>query len=395
MKKKEENGKMMKKIICFLFLLAAAFSLCTEAHAQTVGVSQPDYSNCSSELAEQSGAANLPDKLPEETKKMLQGLGVDGSNWSSVTSITPQNYFQKILSVFSGQLKHPLRVFASAVSIILLCALISGMKLSFGEKPLGGVVGTVGTLCMCAVIIQPIVSCISDAAEVLKASSAFLLACVPVLTAVMAAAGQAVTAGSYHILMIAVGNTISLFASTFLVPMMNIFLALSIVSAVSPGIHLNGFCSVLNKIVKWIMGLGMTLFTGLVTTHSLVAASQDSTTAKAAKFVVGSFVPVVGSALGEALNTVSGCVKMLKSGIGAFGLLAGLLIFLPVLAECMLWIITLMLCSGISQVFELDGITDLLKAASDVVSTMLSILLCCMTVLIISTVVMLLIGGAT
>lgn len=386
---------MMKKIICFLFLLAAVFSLCTEAHAETVGASQPDYNSCNSEIAERSGAESLPDKLPEETKKMLQGLGVDGSNWSSVTSITPQNYFQKILSVFSGQLKHPLRVFASAVSIILLCALISGMKLSFGEKPLGGVVGTVGTLCMCAVIIQPIVSCISDAAEVLKAASAFLLACVPVLTAVMAAAGQAVTAGSYHILMMAAGNAISLFASTFLVPMMNIFLALSVVSAVSPGISLNGFCSVLNKIVKWIMGLGMTLFTGLVTTHSLVAVSQDSTTAKAAKFVVGSFVPVVGSALGEALNTVSGCVKMLKSGVGAFGLLAGILIFLPVLAECMLWIITLMLCSGISQVFELDGITGLLKAASDVVSTMLSILLCCMTVLIISTVVMLLIGGAT
>ncbi len=68
---------------------------------------------------------------------------------------------------------------------------------------------------------------------------------------------------------------------------------------------------------------------------------------------------------------------------------------MPVLAECILMMLTLMLCSGISQMFELDGMTGLLKASSDVLSTMLAILLCCMAILIISTVVMLVIGGAS
>lgn len=387
---------MMKKAVCLILLTIAAFFLNTAAFAtssSTAAASSADFSRYYKEQSQQSGADQLEDKLPEDTQKILRELGVDGSDWSSIASVTPQNYFQKILSVFTGKMKNPLRVLASVVSVILLCALLDGMKLSFGEKPLGGVISMVGTLCVCVLVVQPIVACISDAAAVLKAACDFLLACIPIMVAVMAAAGQAVTAGSYHLLMMAVGNVVSIFATTILVPMMNLFLALSIVSSVSPGINLNGLCSVLNKIVKWVMGLGMTLFTGLVTMHSLVAAAQDSTASRAAKFVVGSFVPVVGNALGEALNTVTSCVKTLKSGIGAFGLLAGLLVFLPVIAECVLWLLTLLLCSGISQVFDLDGVTGLLKASADVVSTMLAVLFCCMTVLIISTVVMLLIGG--
>ncbi len=388
--------EIWKGAVCLILLVVTALFLHQPAYAASTssgGAQSGDLSRYYEEQAKESGADQLEDKLPEDTQKILKEMGIDGSDWSSITSVTPQNYFQKILSVFTGKAKNPLRVLASVVAVILLCALLDGMKLSFGEKTLGNVVGMVGTLCVCAIVVQPIVSCISDAADVIKAGCDFLLACVPVMVAVMAAAGQAVSAGSYHLLMIAVGNVVSIFATTILVPMMNLFLALSIVSSVSPSINLNGLCGVMNKIVKWVMGLGMTLFTGLVTMHSLVASAQDTTVSRAAKFVVGSFVPVVGNALGEALNTVTSCVKMLKSGIGAFGLLAGLIVFLPVIAECVLWLLTLLLCSGISQVFSLDGITGLLKASADVVSTMLAILFCCMTVLIISTVVMLLIGG--
>lgn len=385
---------MKKKAICLILAFAASLFLRVPAFADTASSSQ-DFSRYYQQQAEQSGADQLQDKLPEDTRKILEGLGIDGANWSSIASVTPQNYFQKILSIFTGKAVNPLRVLASVIAVVMICALLNGLKLSFGEKTMGGVIGMVGTLCVCVLIVQPIVACISDAADVLKVASGFLLACIPVMVAVMAAAGQAVSAGSYHLLMMAVGNVISIFATTVLVPMMNLFLALSVVSSVSPGINLNGLCNVLNKTVKWIMGLGMTLFTGLVTMHSLVAASQDNTAARAAKFIVGTFVPIVGNALGEAFNTVTSCVKMLKSGIGAFALLAGLIVFLPVIAECVLWYLTLLLSSGISQIFELDGITGLLKASADVVSTMLAVLFCCMTVLIISTVVMILIGGMT
>lgn len=384
----------MKKAVCLILVAAAAVLFSHPVSAASSSSLPPGAVDYYEDQLRQSGAEDLPDTLSPETRRILNDLGVEDTDWNSIASVTPQNYFQKILSVFSGQAKNPLRALSGVVAVILLCALLNGMKLSFGEKPLGGVIGMVGTLCICTIVVSPIVSCIQDAADVLKAASGFLLACIPVMTGIMIAAGQPATAGSYNILMLAAGNAVSILSAGFLVPMMNIFLALSVVSAVSPGIRLGGLCTTLNKTVKWIMGLCMTLFTSLITMHSIVASSLDSTGSKTAKFLVSSFVPVVGNALGEALQTVNGCVKLLKSGVGAFGLLAGIFIFLPVLAECVLWILTLSLCAGIGQIFDLSEVSSLLKASSDVVSTMMAVLLCCMMILIISTVVMLVIGGA-
>jgi len=141
-----------------------------------------------------------------------------------------------------------------------------------------------------------------------------------------------------------------------------------------------------------VLGFCMTVFAGLLTVHSIVASSMDETTAKAAKFVVSSFVPVVGSALGDALQTVTGCVKLLKSGVGAFGLLAGALIFLPVILQCLLWMVTLNVCAGAGDIFELKEITSLLRAVAKAVELILAIVLCCLTVLTVSTAIVLLMG---
>ena len=351
---------------------------------------QEDYYN---QQFKQSGAEDLPDYLPNDTRKALDNLGVEGSDWKGITSITPESLFKQILSIIGGKTSEPLKAAVSVIAVMLLCALLNGMKLSFGERPMGGVIGMVGTLCICTVVVQPIVSCIANAADVIKAAAGFLLACVPVLVGIMIAAGQPASAGSYNLLMMAAGNAISLLSANILVPMMNIFLALSIVSAVSPSINLGGLCDAFHKTVKWAMGLCMTVFAGLLTMHGIVATSLDSTGSKAAKFIVSSFVPVVGNALGEALHAINGCVKMLKSGVSAFGLLAGIFIFLPIIIQCILWIVTMNVCSGISGVFDQKEISSILKAVVNVLETMLSMILCCMAILTVSTVVMLIIGG--
>ena len=137
----------------------------------------------------------------------------------------------------------------------------------------------------------------------------------------------------------------------------------------------------------------MSVFTGLLTVQSLLGSSVDVSTNRTLRFMVSSFVPVVGSALGEAMGTVQGCIKVLKGGVGAFGVLGVAFLFLPILIECVLWQMTLTVCAGIGEVFDLKEITAILNAASKVMSMLLAILLCTMAMMTISTVVVLMMGG--
>jgi len=376
----------VKKIICMVLLL---FLLAVPVQAQSV--SQEELYR---QQYEDSGAADLPDELPEETREWMNSLGISSPDWQSILNLTPEKIFGQIGSTALQQSAAPVRALLSVLAVILLCALMNGMKLSFGDRPLSGVIGMVGTLCICTVVIQPIVTCIENVAFVIKGAAGFLLASIPILTGIMIAGGQTVSAGSYNLLMLGTGNVISVIASTVLVPLLNIFLAFSVVSAVSPAMNLGGLCDLFSKTVKWILTFCMTVFSGLLTMQTVVSSAADGAGAKTVRFMVSAFVPVVGSALSDAIGSVQSSVKLLKSGVGAFGLLATGAIFLPAALECLIWLLTLTACAAAGDIFELKEITTLLRSSMKVIQILLSIILCCLVILMISTVLMMAMGGA-
>lgn len=336
------------------------------------------------EQLEQSGANEWMDMLPPETQNLLEGLGVYGADWEQ-SSVEPEGFFEMTVSLFTGGMAEPLRAAASLIGIMLLCALIGGLRISFGERQLGSVMAAIGTLCACTVITPPILSCIQQSSELIKGAGAFLLAGVPILAGIMLAAGQAVSASGWTIFLLAAGNAISFLSTVVLMPMMNIFLAFSLVSALSPEIRLDGLCTVFAKTVRWVLVLAVTIFTSLLSAQSIVSAAADGVSAKAAKMVTG-FIPVVGGVLGDAAGTVQGCIKLLRSGVGAFGLVAGLCLFLPVIIRCLLWIFCCTVCSAVGDLIGFSEITGILKAASQLLQTLLAIVVSCGVVLIVAAV---------
>lgn len=139
------------------------------------------------EQMETSGANDLWDELPGDTQNSLENLGVTSPDWQSIQNLSPGAVFSEIGSQARTQAKGPLAAMFQVLFVILLCALMEGLKVSFGDRPLSGVVNTVGTLCVCAAIIMPIVSCIAETAEVIYGSSMFLMCYVPVLAGIMIA----------------------------------------------------------------------------------------------------------------------------------------------------------------------------------------------------------------
>lgn len=345
------------------------------------------------EQMEESGAQDLWDSLPEETQELLEELGVEGVGWESLAAVEPQSFFEMLLGFFTGGLSQPLAAGASLLGIMLVCALMNGMKLSFGERQTGSVLGMVGTLCACAVIAPPVISCIQQASTLIEGAGGFLLAGAPVLAGLMLACGQPVSASGWTVFLLAAGNGISLLSSVVLLPVMHIFLAFSLASAVSPDIRLDSLCGVFAKTVRWVLVLAVTIFTSLLSAQSLISASADGASVKAAKLFAG-FVPVVGNVLGDAMGTVQSCVRLLKSGVGAFGLLAALCIFLPVVAQCLLWIFCCTLCGAAGDLLGQSEITGLLKAASQVLQTLLAIVVSCGVVMLVSAVLIMQGGGS-
>ncbi len=386
---------MKSKGIALSLLLVCLFSLfALPVHAQAdTPPSSMESQDYYQEQMEISGADELSGELPNEARVIMENMGVADADWESLKNLTPSAVFQQVVSAAQTQSSGPLKAAVGVLAVMLLCALMEGMKLSLGDRPLSGVAGVVSTLCVCTVIVVPIVSCVQSAAQVIQGAAGFMLCYVPVIAGIMIAGGQTVSAASYHLMMVGAGEVISQIATGFLVPMLNVFLALSITASVSPRLNLNSICDAFHKVVKWVLGIVMTIFVSLLTLQTIVGTAADTTGTKVAKFAIGNFIPVVGGALSDAFTTVQGYVKLLKSGVGAFGILAAGCIFLPILLQCLLWMATVHICACVGDIFDLKQISSLLRAGGKVISILLSIILCCMMILTVSTVLVLVIGG--
>lgn len=376
--------------VLVLLLLVCCLSAAAEDAAE-----KSDRQAYYNSQVESSGADELPGKLPTETRSALSGMGIQGDDFQSIGQLTPQRFFQTVFGLAGTEGKSPLKAAAASIAVMLLCAMIDAMKLTFGERPLGGVVGIVGTLCVSVVIVQPIVEVLVRAAGVIRSACIFSVAAVPVMAGILAALGRPASAASMQLLLTTSGNVLQVLSAQLFAPVLQVLLALSVVSSVSPDVRLDGILKFVSKAVKWLLGLSMTLFSGLLTMRSLVNTGADTLAGRAARFVVSSFVPVVGGALSEAMRTVGGCVEMLRGGVGAFILLALVVLFLPSLLSCLLWMLTLHACAAISGIFALSEMTRLLHACAEVLEILLGILLCSMTVLIVSGVVLMMMGGGS
>ncbi len=346
-----------------------------------------------SEQFNDSGADKLFDNLPGNVKKSLEGLGVDGTDFNKIVEITPDSVFKNILDTTKKTAPGPLKSVSMIMAVILLNALFNALKISMGDRPLSVVLGIVSTLCICIIIINPVVNFIARVAALIKGATAFLFCYIPIMVGIMVASGQAITSVAFSSGMVALGEIITQLSSGFLVPILNVFLTINVVSAISPSLNFSGVCDLFSKVVKWVLGFIMTVFSGLLSVKSLIGSAVDNVNNKTMKFVLSSFVPVVGSALGDAFSTIHGCVKVLKSGVGAFFIIGIGFIFLPVIIECIVWMISVNICAAVGDVFELSTISSLLKNTGKVISTLMAVIFCIITVLIISTVIVLTIGG--
>ena len=386
---------MKKKRILLLAFLSVIFTIFSAPVLAEEGENSEDtYEAYYDEQLRESGAEDLPDELPEEARDSLGSLGVEGLDWESISSITPETLFSTLGSMADEASGRPIHVLTMILAVILISAMANGMRLSL-QGPASSAASLTSVLCICAVLIQPAVEFIHQAEVVIEGAAGFLLACIPVLGGIMLASGQPAASASFQLLTTAGGNGVMLVCAGILVPLMNIFLGISIVSAVSPDVKLDGLCTAFTKVIKWILGFCMTVFSGLLAVHGIVTSAVDSTAGRAARFMVSSFVPIVGGALGEALGTVTSCVKTLKSGVTAFAVLAECVIFLPVVLQCLLWQLTVTVCAGVSRMFGLSDITILLDAVGKVMETIQAILLCSMAILTITMTVMLMLGGVS
>lgn len=254
------------------------------------------------ELEPPTAPDQAQDLMPSDTTNFAEGL------WQvvkkAITAIEPE------LAAAAGQ---------------CICLVAAVMAVSFVEKTTGKgkkPLQLAAAIGIGSILLQSTDSLIGMAADTVTQMSEYGKLLLPVLTAGMAAQGGVTGSAALYTGTVVFDTVLSALISRFLVPLIYIFLALSIASAATGEEMLGKIRDFIKWAASWLLKILLYVFTGYMSITGVVSGTADASALKAAKLTISGMVPVVGGILSDASEAVLVGAGILKTAAGVYGLLA-------------------------------------------------------------------------
>lgn len=346
-----------------------------------------------SDALEEIGGGNLSNSLDQNSQDSLNNLGIDEKDYNSIINLSFSDFFKEIIRIAGQEGVTPLSSSALVMCMLLIYSVFDNFRDDLKSRNMQSISDAVFVLIITLSIVTPVVSVVNRAVTSIENAGSFMLLYIPIMVVALITNGQGVTGASYYSFVVMAGEGITWLSSHLIAPLLSVFLGVSVTSSVSSDIKLDGIIRELSKFIKWVIAFVMTVFSGLLTFKTLITTAADTVSTRAVRFTLSSFIPIVGSALSEAYKTIQGSITLLKTGLGVFVIISVVIVFLPVVINCLLWIVSLNISSGVADMLGVKAPSSVLKCCSSVLSTLLVIILCVMAIYVISTAIILTLGS--
>lgn len=320
------------------------------------------------------------------TDRVYGALPDDARAYMDEKNITPENNGAMGLSVreilsdlwelLVENAEKPLKMFASLTAVILLTALLGGLKNGAGQPKTDPVFTLVSSLAGTMIAVSFLSGALSGIDTAIRAAADFLLTYVPVLAGIVAVGGQTASASVFTSVMMVVIEIMTQAASKLLIPLCAAMLGVSAAGGLNPGLKIEKIAEGIQKVIIWALGLIMTVFIGILTLQSSIASAADSLALRTARFAVSTGIPFVGGAVSDALATVKGSLTLLKSGVGSFGIVAVCCLLLPTLLHALCYRLFLFAAEILSELFSADALGKIVRCGESVMSILIAIVVC-------------------
>lgn len=360
----------------------------------TILVASSVVSTNAQDISDLENSVNsLMDSLSDEVRKDLNSIGADSPSIVSLSDVSFESVLNLIVDKLSTSSKAPLSASAVVIAVLILNALFDSYTDALKQSSTKEVLSVVSTLCITTTLVLPVIDLIEDCITTVTDASNFMLLYIPIMVAILTFSGHAVTGASYYSLMVLACQGVSQLSTKLISPLLNVYLGFSVSSSITDRVNLKGLCSMFSKVIKWLIAFTMTVFSALMTIRGMITTAYDSVTARAVRFTMSSFIPIVGAALSESYKTIQGSINLLRTGAGVFVILAILVVFLPSILRCIVWMLSLNLCKTVGEIIGVSSPMPMLSSVSSVVSTVFAITVCIMSVFVISTALLITLGG--
>ena len=289
-------------------------------------------------------------------------------------NIDNNKIYNQIFNLFGSEVVKGITSLATILIIIIIHSILKSISENLNNENISKLIFYVEYIAIVTIIManfSQVIQLVRDTANNLVG---FMNSLIPILVSLMLFTGSITTSTIIEPLILFIINFIGTLIQDLLIPITLIVAVLSIVSKISDKVQIDNLSKFMKSGVVWVLGIVLTIFVGVLSLEGTLSSSIDGVTAKTAKAVVSSAIPVVGKILGDAVDSVLGCGVVLKNAVGFVGviIIVGICI-IPILKLAVLTI-AYKLVSAVSEPIADGKIVKLLDQMGDIFKILLAIL---------------------
>ena len=143
----------------------------------------------------------------------------------------------------------------------------------------------------------------------------------PLMMTLLAAVGGTASSAFYQPAVMAAAGSMTALIQQVTLPLAVSVAVLTMAGGLSEGLRVSRLCRLLRQAACWTLGLGFTVFIGVMSVQGVNAAALDGVSIRTAKFAMDRFIPIVGGMFADTVDTLVGCSLVVHNALGVLGLL--------------------------------------------------------------------------
>ncbi|HEY8392052.1 MAG TPA: stage III sporulation protein AE [Capillibacterium sp.] len=228
---------------------------------------------------------------------------------------------KKFLAFLGREVRLNLHLLGKLILLAVIGGVLSHFQQAWAGESIGRLVEDIIYLVLMGLAVQSFTTTLRLAYSTLERVNDFVLALLPsIFTLLAAAGGITLTTVCHPVVWAGTGIVINLIKNVVL-PLILLAGMIGLVSRLAKGFTVSKLAEVSRQGSVLLLTFLVTIFLAVVSLQGVTVAAADGLGFQAAKFVTGNLVPLVGGVVADSLELAAGCSLLIKNALGAFAAL--------------------------------------------------------------------------
>jgi len=283
-----------------------------------------------------------------------------------------QDMLGSIIDSFTDGIRDSVKSFTSVFAAMLFASFVLGMM------KLSGIDNAAlysCEICLCALSFFVVSGVCESISAIVGTLRDFMLASLPVMTALYTASSAPATAAVNHGTTLVLLNVCNVLFTSVILPGVKCITVLATVSFISQSFDYTGLSRFVKNTVGWLFGLLMCLMASVIAFQNVVSAAKDGVMGRTIRFAASRFIPVIGNTVSESARTVSESLHLVRSVFGVSGIFYIVAVIASPVAALLVCRFFLNVCSACTCFFSCTKATAFFNELSGVMNLLLGVVI--------------------